>query len=124
MNKWILKMHAHQFRETSIFPLQTIENLTARSSEYLSSAKFVKLLEHLHIIAPIEDASGKAEKYFIPSVLTHVAHKANICGRASRKFQHSITFRCGYCSLQRTNSPPDVKAQQWLKEKEVSQDQV
>ena len=59
---------ARQFRDTGIFPLHTIKNLTADSSKYLSSAKFMKLLEHLHIIASIRGKSGKVKKYFMPCV--------------------------------------------------------
>ena len=65
-----------QFRKTGMFSLQTIEDLTAWSREYLSSAKLVKLLEHLHIIAPIRGKSGEVEKYFMPCVLSHAAPKA------------------------------------------------
>ena len=126
---------AHQFRETGIFPLHTIDDLTARSSEYLSSAKLVKLLEHLHIIAPIRDASGEVEKYFMPCVLSHAAHKANIRGRASSKVPPLfITFRCGYCPkgvfsalivhLMSKHNNGGAKITWRLKEKEVSRDQV
>ena len=86
-----------QFRKTGMFSLQTIEDLTARSYEYLSSAKLVKLLEHLHIIAPIRVKSGEAEKYFMPCVLSHAA-PTNIEEKASSKIPPLfITFRCGYC---------------------------
>ena len=89
---------ARQFRETGIFPLRTIEDLAARSSEYLSSAKLVKLLEHLHIIAPIRGKSGEVEKYFMPCVLSHATPKAEIREEASSKVPPLfITFRCGYC---------------------------
>ena len=117
---------AHQFTETGIFPLHTIEELTAQSSEYLSSVKLVKLLEHLHIIAPIRGKSGEVEKYFLPCVLSHASLKASSREEASSKippflkyfmpcvFSHAlptsiegkasnkipplfITFRCGYC---------------------------
>ena len=89
---------ARQFRETGIFPLHTIEDLTARSSEYLSIAKLVTLLEYLHIIAPIRGKSGEVEKYFLPCVLSHAAPKASIREEASSKIPPLfITFRCGYC---------------------------
>ena len=89
---------AHQFRETGIFPLRTIEDLTAQSSEYLSSAKLVTLLEYLHIIAPIRGKSGEVEKYFLPCVLSHASPKACIREEASGKVPPLfITFRCGYC---------------------------
>ena len=89
---------ARQFRETGIFPLHTIEEITARSSEHLSSAKFVKLLEHLHIIAPIRGKSGEVKNYFMPCVLSHAAHKGSIREGGSIKIPPLfITFRCGYC---------------------------
>ena len=89
---------ARQFRKTGIFPLHTIEELTARSSKYLSSAKFVKLLEHLHIIAPIRGKSGEVKNYFMPCVLSHAAHKGSIREGGSIKIPPLfITFRCGYC---------------------------
>ena len=126
---------ARQFRETGVFPLHTIDDLTARSSEHLSSAKLVKLLEHLHIIAPIRDASGKVAKYFMPCVLSHAAHKANIRGGASSKIPPLfITFRCGYCPkgvfsalivhLMSKHNNGEAKITWRLKEKEVSRDQV
>ena len=126
---------ARQFRETGIFPLHTVEELTAHSSEYLSSAKLVKLLEHLHIIAPIRGKSGEVEKYFMPCVLTHAAHKGNIRGGASSKFPTLlVTFRCGYCPkgvfsalivhLMSKHNNGGAKLTWRLKEKEVSRDQV
>ena len=89
---------AEQFRKIGMFSLHTIENLTAQSSEYLSSTKLVKLLEHLHIIAPIRGKSGEVEKYFMPCVLSHAAHKAKVQEKASSNVPTLfITFRCGYC---------------------------
>ena len=86
-----------QFRKTGMFSLPTIEDLTARSHEYLSSAKLVKLLEHLHIIAPIRGKSGEVEKYFMPCVLSHAAPKARIQEEAPSKIPPIfITFGCGY----------------------------
>ena len=87
-----------QFRKAGMFSLQTIEDLTARSREYLSRAKLVKLLEHLHIIAPIRGKSGEVEEYFMPCVLSHAAPKARIQKEVSSKVPPLfITFRCGYC---------------------------
>ena len=87
-----------QFRKTGMFSLPTIEDLTARSREYLSSAKLVKLQEHLHIIAPIRGKSGEVEKYFMPCVLSHAAPKAKIQEEAPSKIPPIfITFRRGYC---------------------------
>ena len=126
---------AHQFRETGIFPLRTIEDLTARSSEYLSSAKLVKLLEYLHIIAPIRGKSGEVEKYFLPCVLSHAVHKASIREETSSKVPPLfITFRCGYCPkgvfsalivhLMSKHNNGGAKITWRLKEDEVSRDRV
>ena len=125
---------ASQFRETGIFPLHTIEELTAQSSEYLSSAKLVKLLEHLHIIAPIRGKSGKVEKFFMPCVLTHAPPIASIRAEASNKIPPLlVTFRCGYCPkgvfsalivhlMSKHNGGAKIT---WrLKKKEVSRDRV
>ena len=126
---------ARQFRETGIFPLHTIEDLTALSSEYLSSPKLVKLLEHLHIIAPIRGKSGEIEKYFMPCVLSHAAHKANIQVEASSEVPPLfITFRCGYCPkgvfsalivhLMSKHNNGGAKITWRLNEDEVSRDRV
>ena len=126
---------AHQFRDIGIFPVHTIENLTARSSEYLSSAKLVKLLEYLHIIAPIRGKSGEVEKYFMPCVLSHAAPKARIQEEASSKVPPLfITFRCGYCPkgvfsslivhLMSKHNNGGAKITWRLNEDEVSRDQV
>ena len=125
---------ACQFRDIGIFPLHTIENLTARCSEYLSGAKVVKLLEHLHIIAPIQGKSGEVEKYFMPCVLSH-AVPTSIEEKASSKISPLfITFRCGYCPkgvfsalivhLMSKHNNGGAKITWRLKEDEVSRDRV
>ena len=124
-----------QFRKTGMFSLQTIEDLTARSNEYLNSAKLVKLLEHLHIIAPIRGRSGEVEKYFMPCVLSHAAPKARIQEEASIKTPPLfITFRCGYCPkgvfsalivhLMSKHNNGGAKITWRLNEDEVSRDRV
>ena len=126
---------AEQFRKIGMFSLQTIEELTAQSSEYLSSTKLIKLLEHLHIIAPIRGKIGEVEKYFMPCVLSHAAHKANIREKASSKIPPLfITFRCGYCPkgvfsalivhLMSKHNNGGTKITWRLKEDEVSRDRV
>ena len=127
---------ARQFREIGIFPLHTIEELTTRScEEYLTSAKLVKLLEHLHIIAPIRGKSGEVEKYFMPCVLTHAPPIASIRAEAFSKIPPLlVTFRCGYCPkgvfsalivhLMSRHNNGGAKITWRLKEKEVSRDRV
>ena len=92
---------AKQFRKLGMFSLSTIESLTktsAVSTEHLTSLKLVKLLEHLHIIAPIRDAGGNVTRYFMPCVLSHAAISASTgdgdrCGIPPLL----VTFQCGYC---------------------------
>ena len=126
---------AHRFRETGIFPLHTIEDITARSNEYLSSTKLITLLEYLHIIAPIRGKSGEVEKYFLPCVLSHASPKACIREEASSKVPPLfITFRCGYCPkgvfsalivhLMSKHNNGGAKITWRLKEDEVSRDCV
>ena len=124
-----------QFRKTGMFSLCTIKELTARSPEYLNSTKLIKLLEHLHIIAPIHDTSGKVEKYFMPCVLSHASPKASSREEASSKVPPLfITFRCGYCPkgvfsalivhLMSKHNNGGAKITWWLNEDEVSRDRV
>ena len=125
---------AHKFRETGIFPLCTIEDITAQSSEHLSSAKLVKLLEHLHIIAPILGKSGEVEKYFMPCVLSHAAPTSVGETTSSKVPPLFITFRCGYCPkgvfsalivhLMSKHNNGGAKITWRLNEAEVSRDRV
>ena len=89
---------AKEFREAGMFSLSTIEALTktsAVSTEHLTSLKLVKLLEHLHIIAPIRNAGGDVTQYFMPCVLSHAAIGAST--RDEELPPLLVTFRCGYC---------------------------
>ena len=125
---------ARKFRETGIFPLCTIEDITAQSSEHLSSAKLVKLLEHLHIIAPILGKSGEVEKYFMPCVLSHAAPTSVGETTSSKVPPLFITFRCGYCPkgvfsalivhLMSKHNNGGAKITWRLNEAEVSRDRV
>ena len=126
---------ARQFRKTGTFPLHTIKELTAHCSEYLSNPKLVKLLEHLHIIAPIRGKSREVEKYFVSCVLSHAANKHNVWERASSKIPTIfVIFRCGYSPkcifsalivhLMSKHNSGGAKITWKLKEKEVSWDQV
>ena len=65
------------------------------SVENLTSLKLVKLLEHLHIIAPIRDAGGDVTHYFMPCVLSHAAIDTST--RDEEIPPLLVTFRCGYC---------------------------
>ena len=57
------------FKKNGIFSSNAIEELSQLSNELLPVPKVVKLLEHLHILAPIQKDDGV--HYFLPCVLTH-----------------------------------------------------
>ena len=79
------------FKKKGIFPFSTFEKISASSDHLLTPSRLVKLLEHLHIIAPLEKEEvekaaeeeegeeGKEEKeweegekrYFMPCILAH-----------------------------------------------------
>jgi len=87
-----------QFRQLGMFSLSTIEELTRTSAvsiENLTSLKLAKLLEHLHIIAPIRDAGGDITHYFMPCVLSHAAIDTST--RDEEIPPLLVIFRCGYC---------------------------
>ena len=115
------------FKKKGIFPFSTFEKISASSDRLLTPSRLVKLLEHLHIIAPlekeeVESEEGKEEKegedgekrYFMPCILAHAqpAEPASRFERISRAFtavfrrsaEQSpnsssllVGFRCGYC---------------------------
>ena len=58
-----------EFTKKGIFPADSIKTLSTES-DTLTGEKFGDLLEHLHIVAPIEE-DGKVVKYFAPAALSH-----------------------------------------------------
>ena len=85
------------FEQQGMFSVDAIAELTATPSELLSSAKLVKLLEALHIIAPIRDETGKIVEYFIPCVLAHAPEYQAQDESDSPVPSLLVTFKCGYC---------------------------
>ena len=108
------------FKKKGIFPFSTFEKISASSDRLLTPSRLVKLLEHLHIIAPLEKEEGKEEgegeekRYFMPCILAHAqpAEPTPRFERISRAltavFRRSaeqspnnssllVGFRCGYC---------------------------
>ena len=94
------------FKKKGIFPSNTFEKISASSDHLLTPSRLVKLLEHLHIIAPLEKEKeereeGKEEKekereeegeegkedgekrYFMPCILAH-AQPADPASRLKR----------------------------------------
>ena len=129
---------AQQFREIGMFSLNTIESLTktsAVSTEHLSTVKLVKLLEHLHIIAPIRDASGNITRYFMPCVLSHATSSASTRDENCYEIPPLlVTFRCGYCPkgvfsalivhLSSEHINAEMEATWLIKEDEVSRNRI
>ena len=95
------------FKKKGIFPFSTFEKISASSDHLLTPSRLVKLLEHLHIIAPLEKEEeeeeaeeegeeGKEEKegeegekrYFMPCILAHAqpAEPTSRLERISRAF--------------------------------------
>lgn len=89
--------HAKEnFKKYGMFSSSDIEELVQLSSDHelLPVSKMVKLLEHLHILAPIWKEDGKY--YFLPCVLAHAPEAPSHEG----KFLAScliLAFQCGYC---------------------------
>ena len=60
-----------EFVKKGIFPTSMLHKLSTES-DVLTGDKFATLLEHHHIITPIEvDGNGKVVKYFAPAALAH-----------------------------------------------------
>ena len=89
------------FKKKGIFPFSTFEKISASSDHLLTPSRLVKLLEHLHIIAPLEKEDGEEEegeekeegeeeveeggqerekRYFMPCILAH-AQPAKLTSR-------------------------------------------
>ena len=86
-----------QFQQTGIFTLSEIEKLTAQSDELFTPARLIKLLEYLHIIAPIRDDRGRAVEFFLPCVLAHASSNPQAMPINQPIPSLLVTFRCGYC---------------------------
>ena len=94
-----------EFKSKGIFPLSILEQVSSRDddNQLLTVGRFVKLLEHLHIISRLHT---NEVKYFIPCALTHAHSTAPnfthlLSTSPSTDTQQIppllITFRCGYC---------------------------
>ena len=90
------------FKKKGIFPFSTFERISGSSGYLLTPSRLVNLLEHLHIVAPLEVEREK--KYFMPCVLSHAQPAeaiSEISGEQSTEPGSNnsllIGFRCGYC---------------------------
>ena len=88
---------AETFQQKGIFPAKFIEEISSQCDELLTSAKLVKLLEHLHIIAPIIDGTGHIIEYFMPCVLNQASSITSTDHTSNPIAPLLVAFRCGYC---------------------------
>ena len=86
-----------QFQQTGIFTLSEIEKLTDQSDELFTHARLIKLLEYLHITAPIRDDRGRVVEFFLPCVLAHAPSSPQSVLTHQPIPSLLVTFRCGYC---------------------------
>ena len=102
------------FKKKGIFPFSTFERISGNSEQLLTPSRLVKILEHLHIIAPLEEEEDGERGYFMPCVLAHskpaeatslverIAQAITAIFRPSAEQTRNsssllIGFRCGYC---------------------------
>ena len=108
------------FKKKGIFPFSTFEKISASSDHLLTPSRLVKLLEHLHIIAPLEKEEEEEEegeegekRYFMPCILAHAQPAstsrferisrafAAVFKRSAEQSPNNssllLGFRCGYC---------------------------
>ena len=87
--------HLHdEFIKKGIFPTDMVHKLST-DSDTLTGDKFAILLEHHHIIAPIEE-DGKVVKYFAPAALAHAGLPPNIESKYIIP-PLLVVFESGYC---------------------------
>ena len=97
------------FKRFGIFPFSTFEQISGSSEQLLTPSLLVKILEHLHIIAPLEEEEDGERRYFMPCVLAHTMPAEPATSWFTRAFRTIraffapsypsllIGFRCGYC---------------------------
>ena len=82
------------FQKKGIFPLSVFEQIST-GYNILTSSKFIALMEHLHVIAPLHEG-GVVTKYFLPCALTH-ADLPPDTEEGSVVPPLLVTFDSGYC---------------------------
>ena len=95
----------YEFKSKGIFPRSVLERMSSDNEDYqlLTVDRFIKLLEHLHIISRLH---SKKVQYFMPCTLAHAQSTAPEFTRSSSAAPSPdtqqippllVTFRCGYC---------------------------
>ena len=85
------------FKKEGIFPFSTFKRISGSSDHLLTPELLVKLLEHLHIIAPLQEDMGQ-KRYFMPCVLAHAKPAQTPSGGQSQNNPSLlISFKGGFC---------------------------
>ena len=87
------------FKSKGIFPFSTFERISRSSDDLLTPELLVKLLEHLHIIAPLQEDT-KERRYFMPCILAHAKPAQTtqrICEQSQNNPSLLVSFKCGFC---------------------------
>ena len=84
-----------EFVKKGIFCSDIVQKLTTES-DGLDGSKFIALLEHLHVVSPIEEC-GKIIKYFAPCALTHAKLAPPTSHPTCKVPSIVLTFKSGYC---------------------------
>jgi len=88
-----------RFEREGFFRASFIEVITKdECSELFTSSKLVQLLEHLNIIAPLENHKGELE-YFMPCTLRQVDPQQPHVHSSSSLASLVFKFNCGYCPM-------------------------
>ena len=97
------KLASENFKKNGQFSLEDIQKVARNSkTDYLPLPKFVKLLEHLNIIAPIRPECHSSshvhhEVFFMPAVLDHATEEELHMEQSSADpVPLMIHFKCGY----------------------------
>ena len=93
---------SEEFSKKGIFSYDVFEKITATDhNRLLTPAILLKLLQHLHIIAPVHVSGEK--KYVMPCILAHTETVDSVCISDSQITTFSkappllVCFYCGYC---------------------------
>ena len=90
-------------KESGRFPLSELEYLLKlddfKSHKEVSVNHFIKLLEHMHVIAPISDGTKQTKEYFLPCILKPYPVESLTQSSEPVIPPLLVMFESGYCPL-------------------------